>query len=329
MKKYQIFVSSTYEDLKEQRSEVTKAILKLGHIPVGMEMFNASDESQWKLIQRQIDDSDYYVIIVAHRYGSRDLDGKSYTEKEYDYAASKGIPILGFIIHQDTEWLPKFIDKGKDQASLSDFKEKVKTKMVEFWSSKEMLQALVISSISVYINGNPRIGWVRAHEGNDSSVLNEVSRLSSENAALRNEIALLNANLESVKNEKIDSIMNALNKNEKTFGFKYRDAGEFTDKVATKYFDIFRILAPELWVENSLERCSMIVAVNFAPNKGKKLATKIPVGNNVMRSILGDFIVLDLITAIEDNNKNGADHYKLTELGKDIFKKIRSEYLIR
>jgi Domain of unknown function (DUF4062) len=36
--KYQIFVSSTYEDLKDERAEVIKACLNMGHIPIGMEM---------------------------------------------------------------------------------------------------------------------------------------------------------------------------------------------------------------------------------------------------------------------------------------------------
>ena len=55
MIKYQVFVGSTYEDLKEERSQVIKAILEMGHIPVGMEMFSAGDEQQWKLIARQIE----------------------------------------------------------------------------------------------------------------------------------------------------------------------------------------------------------------------------------------------------------------------------------
>jgi hypothetical protein len=51
-KKYQIFVSSTYEDLKEERDQAIKAILEMGHIPLGMEMFSAADEEQWQLIAR-------------------------------------------------------------------------------------------------------------------------------------------------------------------------------------------------------------------------------------------------------------------------------------
>lgn len=78
-KKFQIFVSSTFEDLREEREAVAKAILEIGDIPVGMEMFSAADETQWKLIKRQIEQSDYYVVLVAHRYGST-VEDISFTE---------------------------------------------------------------------------------------------------------------------------------------------------------------------------------------------------------------------------------------------------------
>src|SRR4051794_10453066 len=99
-KKFQIFISSTYEDLKEERDELIKTCMKMGHIPLGMEMFNAADEEQWLIIRRTIDLSDYYCVIVARRYGSRDKDGTGFTEKEFNYAASKAIPILGFILSE-------------------------------------------------------------------------------------------------------------------------------------------------------------------------------------------------------------------------------------
>jgi hypothetical protein len=69
-KKYQIFVSSTYVDPIEERQQVMRTILEMGHIPVGMEQFSAADKEQWKIIQRQIDQSDYYVVLIARRYGS-------------------------------------------------------------------------------------------------------------------------------------------------------------------------------------------------------------------------------------------------------------------
>lgn len=97
-KKFQIFISSTYEDLKEERSKVVATILKSNHFPIGMEMFSADNIEQWEQIKRTIDSSDYYILIIKRRYGSMTKEGISYTEKEYNYAQEKKIPILAFIV---------------------------------------------------------------------------------------------------------------------------------------------------------------------------------------------------------------------------------------
>src|SRR4051794_1775285 len=95
--KYQIFISSTYADLREEREAVTWAVLSARHIPVGMEAFTAADNRGWATITSAIDRSDYYVLLLAGRYGSVDEDGLSWTEKEYDYAIKKGLPVLAFV----------------------------------------------------------------------------------------------------------------------------------------------------------------------------------------------------------------------------------------
>jgi len=38
-KRYQVFISSTFEDLQEERQEVMRALLELDCIPAGMELF--------------------------------------------------------------------------------------------------------------------------------------------------------------------------------------------------------------------------------------------------------------------------------------------------
>jgi Domain of unknown function (DUF4062) len=70
--KYQVFVSSTFVDLRAEREAVTWEILKAGHVPVGMENFSAYDDRGWKVINRTLETSDYYVLILAGRYGSSD-----------------------------------------------------------------------------------------------------------------------------------------------------------------------------------------------------------------------------------------------------------------
>jgi hypothetical protein len=92
-KKYQIFFSSTYKDLIEAREAIVKTILSLYQVPIGMEMFSAADADQWEIISETISVSDYYIVIIGHRYGSETSEGISFTEKEYDYARQLGIPV--------------------------------------------------------------------------------------------------------------------------------------------------------------------------------------------------------------------------------------------
>ena len=97
-RKFSLFVSSTYEDLKEERQAIMGVALENGFIPVGMEQFHAAPASQWTVITKMIDECDFYLLVVGGRYGSiDDSTDKSYTEKEYDYAKSKGIPVLVLI----------------------------------------------------------------------------------------------------------------------------------------------------------------------------------------------------------------------------------------
>jgi hypothetical protein len=95
-KRYQVFVSSTFEDLQEERREAMQALLSLDCIPTGMELFPAADDESWELIKRFIAGCDCYIVVVGGRYGSVGEDRKSYTEMEYDYAVAAGLPVLAF-----------------------------------------------------------------------------------------------------------------------------------------------------------------------------------------------------------------------------------------
>ena len=113
-KRYQVFVSSTYEDLQEERKEVMQALLELDCIPAGMELFPASNDDQWTLIRRIIDDCDYYIVIIGGRYGSTNEEGISYTEMEYRYALSTGKPIIAFLHKNPEEIISKYVEATAD-----------------------------------------------------------------------------------------------------------------------------------------------------------------------------------------------------------------------
>jgi uncharacterized protein DUF4062 len=96
-KKYQVFISSTFKDLVEERQDAIRTVLDLGHIPSGMEIFPAADVEQFEYIKKVIDECDYYVLIIGGRYGSMDAAGVSFTEKEYDYAVGQKKTVLAFV----------------------------------------------------------------------------------------------------------------------------------------------------------------------------------------------------------------------------------------
>jgi hypothetical protein len=118
-KRYQVFVSSTYQDLTNERQEVMQALLELDCIPSGMELFPAATDDQWTLIKRVIDDCDYYIVIVGGRYGSLAPDGISYTELEYRYALERKKPIIAFLHKDPGHYLRTGQNKSQSQERSS------------------------------------------------------------------------------------------------------------------------------------------------------------------------------------------------------------------
>jgi len=164
-RRYQVFVSSTYEDLKEERRHVLQALLETKCIPTGMELFPAASEEQWQLIKRVIDDCDYYIVAVAGRYGNQGQTGKSYTEMEFDYAVSTGKSIIGFY-HSDPDTLPgsRLENSDERRQKLAAFTEKVKRRMCKSWSTPEGLASAIKSAILYAIENDRKPGWIRASD---------------------------------------------------------------------------------------------------------------------------------------------------------------------
>lgn len=185
-KRYQVFVSSTFEDLQEERKEVMQALLELDCIPAGMELFPASNDDQWTLIKRVIDDCDYYLLIIGGRYGSINENGISYTQMEFEYALETGKPIISFLPKN-----PANIPSGKcdndpaKQEKLEEFKELAKKKLIKYWEGPENLGSVVSRSMVKLIKQFPAEGWVKSNSVIDEQSLKEISRLQRENEELR------------------------------------------------------------------------------------------------------------------------------------------------
>ena len=190
-KRYQVFVSSTFADLKDERSNVIQTLMEMDCIPAGMELFPALDEEQFEFIKKVIDDSDYYLLIIGGRYGSLSEEGISYTEMEYDYAISKGIKVIA-LLHGSPEKLAveKVEMDSEAQEKLQVFKTKATTnRLVKFWSDAKELSGLVALSLPKTIKTYPAVGWVRASEATDNTdLLKQLNELRQENNKLEKQI---------------------------------------------------------------------------------------------------------------------------------------------
>jgi len=70
-KRLQVFVSSTYTDMRPERQAAVESILKAGHIPERMELFTAGDQTQLQVIRRWSEESDVFLLILGGRYGRK------------------------------------------------------------------------------------------------------------------------------------------------------------------------------------------------------------------------------------------------------------------
>ena len=192
-KKYQVFVSSTYEDLKEERLAAINILLDNNCIPVGMEQFPASGLGVMEYIEKALVDCDYYVLILAGRYGSEDTDEVGFTEKEFDYARTHSIPILVFCC-SNIDSLPackcEKTDTGREK--LKKFREKVLSgTMASLYTSVDDLKAKIATSINKAKIDTPREGWIRASWTDSPQTASEkiVAELSEELKVLKAEVA--------------------------------------------------------------------------------------------------------------------------------------------
>ena len=182
-KKYQVFISSTYADLKEERRKILDILLMADCIPAGMEAFVASDAEQFEVIKKVIDLCDYYILIIGKRYGSiNEQTGLSYTEMEYDYAKEQGIPVLVFALDESVEVPPEKVEDAQEKVeALQKFRQKaLENTLATIWKTQSDLTGAVAVSILKATKEIPRPGWQRAAEYDEASLRRQIMDLQKE-----------------------------------------------------------------------------------------------------------------------------------------------------
>lgn len=167
-RKLQVFISSTYLDLEDERQAAVQAVLDAGHIPAGMELFKSGNDSQLDVIKKWINSSDVYMLILGGRYGTLEPKSqKSYTQLEYEYALQLHKPIFAVVlsdtmlhkkasIHSDISFF-----ETENITLYHEFKSLVLTKETRFINDVKDINIAVLSSLYDF-SKNPKLrGWVR------------------------------------------------------------------------------------------------------------------------------------------------------------------------
>lgn len=321
-KRYQVFVSSTYADLKEERQHVIQALMEMDCIPAGMELFPAADEEQWEFIQKVIDDCDYYLLVIGGRYGSTTDDGISYTEKEFDYAISKGLKIVA-LVHGEPENIPF----GKSEADvelrekLIQFKDKVMTgRLVKFWKQASELPGLVALSLTKTIKMYPAVGWVRANLVANEDILSEINQLRKENTELLNSAK----ENETVSEPKVEGIADIDSEFQIDGSYYYMSKRSHSNTKAAfsstlSWRELFSLISPYLIKRPNDGVVKDRLAKSLLEREGKSGST-ITINDQQFQTVTIQLTAYGLITTSYNKATNGsmALFWRLTKYGEQL-----------
>ncbi|MBI2413860.1 MAG: DUF4062 domain-containing protein [Deltaproteobacteria bacterium] len=336
-KRYQVFVSSTYQDLQEERQEVMHALLELDCIPSGMELFPAANESQWSLIKRVIADSDYYILILAGRYGSCGPEGISYTEMEYRYALSIDKPIIAFI-HKDPEMISvkkcEATQEGKEK--LLAFRALVEQKLCKKWANPSELGSVVSRSLIQLIKTTPAIGWVRADELPDKEATLELLKLRRQVEELQTELSHARTTApkgseDLAQGEELHFFKFIFESKDEEYNAKYWNC-----EIEITWNNIFGAVAPLMIneasdrslksaLDNFVKTCSMPLLEQKKELKGQRMYTFSLNGDDFQTTKV-QLRALGLITKSEKvrSVKDIQTYWTLTPYGDDMMTRLRA-----
>ncbi|MFD0716405.1 DUF4062 domain-containing protein [Paenibacillus sp. GCM10027626] len=193
-KKLQVYISSNYSDLIEERHAAVEAVLRAGHIPAGIELH--FKEPSMGIIKKWIDDSDVFVLIIGGAYGFMLPDeSKSYPHWEYDYAGEAGKPRFAFVVTDEAlRQKPYDFVRMKNYGKHVRFKRSVMESVPIYYVEDIRHIMLVLrEKLPEYEVRDDLHGWISGKDVPD------VQKLLEENASLLKENAKLNAELEKNK----------------------------------------------------------------------------------------------------------------------------------
>jgi len=180
-KRYHVFISTTGADMQPERSVLAQTLASLGFFSWGLETRTPLTTA---FARRQIDDCDYFVLLLGSCYGELSASGVSYVHLEYIYAVTKQKPVL-VILHESPESrAPQFQEQTKDgQVKFQDFRRQLQRErdMVVTFREPRELEVILRHAMPQLTQRYPSQGWVRPNEA-------ALQALQAENDKLRQRV---------------------------------------------------------------------------------------------------------------------------------------------
>jgi len=326
--KYHIFIGSTLDDLKNERKELPRIIMELGHIPVTADYLDDTARNYSELLQKTIEECDYFIALIGNKYG--DSDGKALPlAAQCSMAAKKGIPVLALIIDEKVRSKPA--KKEKEPAlirKLDDLKAKLREGPYAAWTNSPDMCQKAQSLLVQELNVNARPGWVRAEKIIDPTVANELSRLSSENDALRRQVKIDSGALVSKLRDQLKQALKVLALNKITLSFYYTSGDNWENSRQFRYIRIYKLLVPELALGKNTAEISRFLGTVLNPDLEKTVRKDYPTPSNTIKKIMADLSMLRLVRCTnEEEEAAGNEIWEITEYGKELYAAYRMRQL--
>jgi hypothetical protein len=325
-KKYLVYISSSLDDLKNERRDLIRLVTEIGAIPVAMDAFDISDKNEQKLIKKAIEECDYFLNLTAYKCGTP--LGKSFSlEAELSWAEKCGLPVIALVIDEKARWKASKKEKSPEAAkALEAFKRRLGNHTCETWTSPGDLRQKAQSLLIQETNLNPRRGWVPATEAIDPSVGNELSRLIQENESLKNQVRMEGGNIVGRVKEQMKRALKMLAANKLSLSFWYAPGENWENTTHFRYLRLFRLLTPELSLPKTTAEISRFLGNILNPDLDKTVRKDYPVPTNTIKKLMADLALLKLVKCSGDGDDEA---WEMTEYGKEAYAAYRLHHLER
>ncbi|MDR0502510.1 MAG: DUF4062 domain-containing protein [Treponema sp.] len=322
--KYNIFIGSTLDDLKNERRDVPRIIMELGHIPVTAEYLDNSSNNYEQLLDKTIEGCDYFIAVTAHRYAQKG-EKTSALENECNIALKKNIPVIALVIDNKARW--KAAKREKERAlnkKLDEFKKKLKEGPHETWLNSTDLCQKLTGLLIMQTRLSPQKGWVRGDQAVLPHVANELSRLSSENEQLRRHIKMESGEFTAKLHDQMKNALKVLALNKIVLSFFYSSGENWENSRQFRYLRVFKLLVPELAVGKTTAEVSRFLGSVLNPDLDKTVRKDYPTPSNTVKKIMADFSTLKLVKCVNADESAGEDEiWEVTEYGKELYSAYR------